>query len=61
MREEGFEPSQALSYIGLNDARLTTPAFPRAGRNFNRVINVIIEETENYLITEDKILRSKCF
>jgi hypothetical protein len=28
MREEGFEPSQALSYCGLNAARLTTPALP---------------------------------
>ena len=28
MREEGFEPSQALSYESLNLARLTTPAFP---------------------------------
>lgn len=29
MREEGFEPSQALSYESLNLARLTTPAFPQ--------------------------------
>ena len=34
MREEGFEPSQALSYVGLNDARLTTAAFPRMGTKF---------------------------
>ncbi len=29
MRGEGFEPSQALSYDGLNVARLTAPASPR--------------------------------
>ena len=28
MRAEGFEPSQALSYHGLNVTRLTTPAHP---------------------------------
>ena len=28
MRAEGFEPSQALSYYGLNVTRLTTPAHP---------------------------------
>ncbi len=28
MREGGFEPPQALSYYGLNVARLTAPAFP---------------------------------
>ena len=28
MRGEGFEPSQALSYYGLNVTRLTTPALP---------------------------------
>ena len=32
MREEGFEPSQALSYDGLNVARLTTPALPHCVR-----------------------------
>ena len=33
MREEGFEPSQALSYWSLNPARLTTPAFPHITKN----------------------------
>ena len=28
MRSKGFEPLQALSYEGLNLARLTTPATP---------------------------------
>ena len=28
MREKGFEPLQALSYLVLSQARLTTPAFP---------------------------------
>ena len=28
MRERGFEPLQALSYDGLNVARLTAPASP---------------------------------
>ncbi len=29
MRVLGFEPKHALSNVGLNDARLTTPAYPR--------------------------------
>jgi hypothetical protein len=28
MRVLGFEPKHALSNVGLNDARLTTPAYP---------------------------------
>ena len=32
MREEGFEPSQALSYWSLNPARLTAPAFPQISK-----------------------------
>ena len=40
MREEGFEPSQALSYIGLNDARLTTPAFPHEDDAKNSIIKI---------------------
>ena len=35
MRGEGFEPSQALSYVGLNDARLTTPALPHKYNGLN--------------------------
>ena len=33
MRGRGFEPPQALSYNGLNVARLTAPASPHIKRN----------------------------
>ena len=29
MREEGIEPSKALSHMALNHARLTAPALPQ--------------------------------
>ena len=35
MREEGFEPSQALSHNVLSVARLTAPAFPRKNNTFH--------------------------
>ena len=35
MRNKGFEPLQALSYLVLSQARLTTPAIPHDySRNF---------------------------
>ena len=47
MREGGFEPPQALSYVGLNDVRLTTPAFPLLEARKNRVIK-IANKLKNY-------------
>lgn len=38
MREEGFEPSQALSHTGLNRVRLTTPALPPRTQNKKEII-----------------------
>ena len=40
MRGTGFEPAQALSYNGLNVARLTTPAYPRSEVQRIRLINI---------------------
>ena len=41
MRGEGFEPSQALSYVGLNDARLTAPALPHNKTKKNKCYKFI--------------------
>ncbi len=40
MRGTGFEPAQALSYCGLNAARLTTPASPHVDIDNNDILKL---------------------
>lgn len=51
MREEGFEPSQALSYDGLNVARLTAPAPPHYKSNVELFLKVCLEIKKRFELT----------
>ena len=51
MRERGFEPLQALSYDGLNVARLTAPALPHAYYRKEEVLKGIPYDTNQFKLS----------